>query len=114
MNRTWMALLDRTRGSWQQLPSLAMSVTVRVPTQLRSTCGGARELAVSAASVRAALAELERRHPALYRSVCDETGSVRRHMNLFINSDHVRDRGGLDAPLAAGDVVTILPAVSGG
>jgi sulfur-carrier protein len=69
---------------------------------------------VAAASVRGVLAELERRHGALYRSVCDETGAVRRHVNVFVNAAHIRDRGGLDTPLAAGDVVTLLPAVSGG
>ena len=58
--------------------------------------------------------ELERRHPSLYRSVCDETGAVRRHVNLFVNADHIRDRDGLDTALLPGDVVTILPAVSGG
>ena len=52
--------------------------------------------------------------PSLYRSVCDETGAVRRHVNLFVNTSHVRDREGLDTALAPGDVVTILPAVSGG
>jgi len=64
--------------------------------------------------VRAALEELERRHPALYRSVCDETGAVRRHVNLFVNARHMRERDGLDTPLKAGDVLTILAAVSGG
>ena len=58
--------------------------------------------------------ELERRHPLLHRSVCDESGTVRRHVNLFVNTCHMRDRNGLDTPLAPGDVVTILPAVSGG
>jgi molybdopterin converting factor small subunit len=91
-----------------------MAITIRVPAQLRGCCGGAQELALSAPSVRAALAEVERRHPTLYRSVCDDTGCVRRHVNIFVNSDHVRDREGLDTPLAAGDVLTILPAVSGG
>ena len=51
---------------------------------------------------------------ALHCSVCDETGTVRRHINLFVNTNHMRDRNGLDTPLAPGDVVTILPAVSGG
>jgi len=64
--------------------------------------------------VRAALEHIEQRHPALYRSVCDETGTVRRHVNLFVNTANVRDREGLDTALAPGDVVTILPAVSGG
>jgi molybdopterin converting factor small subunit len=64
--------------------------------------------------VRAALDEIERRHPSLYSCVCDETGAVRRHINLFVNTSHVRDRDGLDTVLAPGDEVTILPAVSGG
>ena len=92
----------------------AATITVRVPMPLRATCGGASELPLMADTVRAALAELERTQPALHRSVCDETGAVRRHINVFVNTSHVRDRGGLDAPLAAGDVVIILPAVSGG
>jgi sulfur-carrier protein len=81
---------------------------------LRDTCGGAAELSLSAASVRAVLEELERSHPALHRSICDETGKVRRHVNLFVNTSHMRDRDGLDTALAPGDEVTIMPAVSGG
>ena len=58
--------------------------------------------------------QLEQRHPSLYGSVCDERGMLRRHVNLFVNTSHVRDREGLDTALSAGDVITILPAVSGG
>jgi sulfur-carrier protein len=92
----------------------AVPVTVRLPNPLRPSAGGAAELSVAAPSVRALLEELERSQPALHRNVCDETGALRRHINVFVNTSHVRDCGGLDAPLAAGDVVTILPAVSGG
>ena len=81
---------------------------------LRAYCGGASELFLSAPSVRAALEQLERSHPLLHRSICDETGAVRRHINLFVNTSHVRDLEGLDTALVAGDVITILPAVSGG
>jgi molybdopterin converting factor small subunit len=91
-----------------------MTVTIHVPSVLRHYCEGAAELFLSAASVRAALEQLERSHPPLYRSVCDETGRVRRHVNLFVNSSDVRDRNGLDTAVAPGDVITILPAVSGG
>ena len=91
-----------------------MTITIRVPSALRAWCGGGSELLLSAASVRAALERIERSHPALYRSICDETGTVRRHVNLFVNTSDVRDREGLDTPLAPGDVLTILPAVSGG
>ena len=90
------------------------TITVHVPAPLRDCCEGASELELAATSLRAVLGELERRHPALYRSICDETGTVRRHVNLFVNTGHMRDRNGLDTPLAPGDEVTILPAVSGG
>ena len=88
--------------------------TIHVPGPLRDYCGGASELSISASSVRAVLEELERRHPSLYRGICDETGAVRRHINLFVNTTNVRDREGLYTSLGPGDVVTILPAVSGG
>jgi molybdopterin converting factor small subunit len=90
------------------------TVTVHVPAPLRQYCGGAPGLTVAAANVRAALEQLERDHPSLYRSVCDETGAVRRHLNVFVNASHVRDCAGLDTALAPGDVLTILTAVSGG
>ena len=91
-----------------------MSVTIQIPGVLRTCCEGASELSVSAPSVRAALEQIERTCPALYRCVCDETGAVRRHVNVFVNTTHMCDREGLDTALVAGDTITILPAVSGG
>jgi molybdopterin converting factor small subunit len=91
-----------------------MSITIHVPAVLRCRCAGASELSLSADSVAAALAELEKNQPELYRSICDETGAVRRHVNLFVNTALWRDREGLSTRLAPGDVLTILPAVSGG
>ena len=90
------------------------TVTIHVPAPLRHVCGGASEIALSAGDVRGALSELGKQHPELYRSACDETGSVRRHVNVFVNAAHVRDLDGLDTRLEPGDVVSILPAVSGG
>src|SRR5262245_13424812 len=90
------------------------TVTVIVPAPLRAYCDGARALSVAAGSVREVLAALEKSYPMLHRGVCEETGNVRRHINVFVNVSHVRDGEGLDAPVAPGDVVTILPAVSGG
>ena len=92
----------------------APTITLHVLGALRVYCAGAAELSISARTVRAALADLERSQSALYRNVCDETGVVRRHLNVFVNSDNVRDLDGIDTTLAPGDVVTILPAVSGG
>ena len=92
----------------------APTITIHVPGPLRTYCAGAAQLSISADTVRAALEDLQRSQAALYRNVCDETGTVRRHLNVFVNSDNVRDLNGVDTPLAPGDVVTILPAVSGG
>ena len=90
------------------------SVTLDVPGPLQKYCGGGSAVEMKAPSVRALLAQLEWRHPTLYRCICDETGAVRRHINIFVNTNHIRDREGLDTPLETGDVVSILPAVSGG
>ncbi len=89
-------------------------VTIYLPGPLRPYSGGARELSIAAGTVKAALEELERSQPALYRNVCDETGALRRHLNVFVNSDNIRDLDGVDTSLAPRDVVTFLPAVSGG
>jgi len=89
-------------------------IIVYVPGPLRGCCAGAARLAVPATSVRGLLTELQQRHPALHRGVCDETGAIRRHVNLFVNTEHIRDREGVDTPLAPGDELIIMPAVSGG
>lgn len=91
-----------------------MTVTIRVPPMLRAYCGGLREISLPAATVRTALEELDRSHPALYRSVCDETGRVRRHVNIFVNKSNIRDLAALETSLSPGDIISILPAVSGG
>jgi len=90
------------------------TITLHVPGPLREYCAGAAQLSITAHTVRAALEDLERSQSALYRNVCDETGQVRRHLNIFVNSDNVRDLDGVDTMLARGDTITILPAVSGG
>lgn len=90
------------------------TVTLCVPGALRDCCAGVAELPLAARSVRDLLDGLARAQPLLHRSVCDETGAVRRHLNVFVNADHIRYLDGLDTLLRPGDVVTILPAVSGG
>ena len=91
-----------------------MSITVQLPSALQSEYGGAAELSLKAATVRAALDQLERDCPAIYRSVCDETGAVRRHIHLFVNNSFLHKCEGLDKALVPGDVLIIMPAVSGG
>ncbi|MBI2478582.1 MAG: MoaD family protein [Planctomycetia bacterium] len=93
----------------------SMTIKILVPATLRSYCHEAgAELIISAATVRSALEQIERSHPDLYKSICDETGAVRRHVHLFVNDHFIHDREGLDTALAPGDVLSIMPAVSGG
>ncbi len=90
------------------------AVTIHLTAPLRPYAGGAKRIAIAAPSVKAALEVLERLQPALYGNLCDETGALRRHLNVFVNSDNIRDLRGLETALSAGDVLAFLPAVSGG
>jgi MoaD family protein len=97
----------------------APQITVMIPSALRALCNGdvrqrKVDLSFAARHVRGLLAELARQYPQVYVRLCDERGEPRPHINVFVNDDHVRARAGLDTELAAGDVVSILPAVSGG
>lgn len=90
------------------------TISIHVLGPLRTYCAGAAQLSMPARTIRAALESLEQSQLALYRNVCDETGSVRQHLNVFVNADNMRDLNGVDTLLMPGDVVAILPAVSGG
>jgi molybdopterin converting factor small subunit len=96
-----------------------VKVQVRVPTALRELVGGARSIAVEvdgdeSASVAAVLDAVALEHPALERRVRDERGASRIHDNLFVGPDTVTDLDGLATPVAAGQELTIIPAISGG
>jgi molybdopterin converting factor small subunit len=91
-----------------------MTVTVRIPTQLRPLTGGAGEVQVEADTVRGAIDALERDHPGIEARLLDEQGSLRRFVNLFVADEDVRFLQGLDTGLSAGSTVSIVPAVAGG
>jgi sulfur-carrier protein len=92
-------------------------VTVRLPGVLREDAGGLGEVSVQVGDgcqVRDVLAELARRWPGLGRRVLDDTGTVRRHVNVFVDGDDVRARAGDQTPVDDGAVVHLLPSVAGG
>lgn len=93
-----------------------MSIAVRIPGSLREYSGVSEDIRVAATTVAQALDALRAEYPELYRSVCDETGAVRRHINLFVNSEMVAKHGDKlsDYRLQADDILTIWTAVSGG
>ncbi len=89
-------------------------VVVRIPMSLRKLTGGAREVAVRASSVGEMLDALEARHPGLKARLCEDDGSLRSYVSLFVEGDDVRLRQGIATPLRDGDEVYVVPAVSGG
>jgi molybdopterin converting factor small subunit len=91
-----------------------VSVTVRVPTQLRTLTGGAGEVSVEGASVGEVLKALDAAHPGLGGRLFDESGALRRFVNVFVTDEDVRFLKGLDTPVAEGATVSIVPAVAGG
>ena len=80
----------------------------------RGFAGGAREVTLDAGTLREALAELVRTHPSLAERLRDEHGRLRAHLSLFVNEEDSRFLGGEDATLKDGDVVHVIPALSGG
>ena len=74
---------------------------------------GSGHVEVAATTVRSALVSLHRQHPLIYQELCNETGAVRQHINLFVNDDCI-DKSELEHPLESGDILSILTAVSGG
>lgn len=90
------------------------TIRVAIPHPVRQFCGGQAELLLMAGTIRCLLAQLAHSHSQAHTQLCDERGEPRPHINVFVNSDHIRARAGLDTPLCEGDVVSILPAVSGG
>ena len=91
-----------------------MSVTVRVPTTLRTLTAGASEVTVDGTTVSEVLESLESAHPGFKDRLLDDEGGLRRFVNLYVADDDVRFREGLDTAVADGDTVSIIPAVAGG
>lgn len=91
-----------------------MTVTVRIPTTLRTLTQGASEVPIEGAKVSEVLANLEAAHPGFSSRILDDSGALRRFVNVFVADDDVRFLEGLDTPVADGATVSIIPAVAGG
>jgi sulfur-carrier protein len=90
-----------------------MSVTVKIPAQLRAATGGEGELEVEGSTVGEALDAVFEQHTDL-RERITEDGGLRRFVNVYVSGEDIRFQEGLETELSDGDEVTILPAVAGG
>jgi MoaD family protein len=91
-----------------------MSIRVRLPGPLQGYAGGKTEVPVAAATVGDALARLAEQYPPMARHLFGEDGRLRSFVAVFLNDDDVRSLGGLEAAVAEGDVVNLVPNVAGG
>jgi molybdopterin converting factor small subunit len=91
-----------------------MSVTVRIPTQLRELSGGAAEVTAEGATVADVLQDLEVKHAGFRERLFDDQGELRRFVNVFVADEDIRFLDGVDTDVAEGATVSIIPAVAGG
>lgn len=91
-----------------------MAVTVRIPTQLRTLSGDAAQVELDGATVADVLKALDTAHPGFAERLYDESGALRRFVNIFVAEEDIRFLDGLDTPVADGQTVSIVPAVAGG
>ena len=91
-----------------------MPTTVRVPTPLRPLTQGRDVVTVQGGTIRELLADLEQQCPGIRDRICDDSGEVRRFVNLFLNGEAISHLNGLDSCAGEGDVLSIVPAIAGG
>ncbi len=91
-----------------------MTAQVRIPTVLRSAMGGDSTISVEGATIGEVLGQLTSTHPSVKAQLLNDDGTLHRFLNVYVNDDDVRYLGGVDAPVANGDEITLLPAVAGG
>ena len=91
-----------------------MSVVVKIPTPLRRLTAERDTITGEGASLGQIITNLEASYPGLRERLCDESGELRRFVNVFVNGEDVRFLSGLETPLKSGDEVSIVPAVAGG
>ncbi len=91
-----------------------MSVTIRIPTTLRTLTGGSAQVEVEGATVGEVLTALEAAHPGFKERLFDDEGGLRRFVNVFVADDDVRYLDGVGTPVPDGETVSIIPAVAGG
>ena len=93
-----------------------MTVTVSVPTILRSHTGGEKRVSAQGDTLQAVITDLESNYSGISERLVDAAnpGKLHRFVNIYVNDEDVRFSGGLDTEISDGDSVTILPAVAGG
>ena len=91
-----------------------MAVSVRIPTPLRKFTNGQSDVEIEGESVGEVIDNLEASHNGIKEKLIDESGSIRRFVNVYLNEEDIRFLEGADTEVKDGDSVTIVPAIAGG
>ena len=91
-----------------------MPVTVRIPTPLRKLTDNRSEIEIDGETVESLIGNMEASYPGIKDRLCDESGKVRRFINIYINEEDIRFLDGTNTEVKAGDRVSIVPAIAGG
>lgn len=91
-----------------------MPITVKIPTPLQKLTQNQPEVKVNASNIGELIDVLEKIFPGIKERICDDTGKVRRFINIYVNEEDVRFLQRDETPLSDGDVVSIIPAIAGG
>jgi molybdopterin synthase sulfur carrier subunit len=91
-----------------------MGIKVRIPQPLQKLTGGKELVETEGGDIRSLLLDLEKKFPGIKERICDETGKVRRFINVYVNDEDVRFLQDDKTPLKDGDEVSIIPAIAGG
>ena len=91
-----------------------MSAKVRIPTPLRKLTNNEEVVEVTADTVGAAITELQSRYPGIKERLLDDTGAVRRFVNVYVNEEDIRFLQNQQTPVKSGDEISIIPAIAGG
>ena len=91
-----------------------MSVTVRVPTILRTYTSGEAKVTADGAVLSDVLESLDGSYPGIKGRIVDEQGELRRFVNVYVGNEDVRFLEGLATPVQDGSEISVIPAVAGG
>jgi sulfur-carrier protein len=91
-----------------------MTKKVRIPSPLRKLTNNEELVDIGAATVGAAIAELQSRYPGIKERLVDENGAIRRFVNVYVNEEDIRFLQNQDTALKDGDEISIIPAIAGG
>ena len=91
-----------------------MSVKVRIPTPLQKLTGEKGEVELDAANIKELIEQLEQNFPGIKDRLCDESGKIRRFVNLYLNEEDIRFLSQEETAVKSGDEVSIVPAIAGG